>query len=268
MRHENRVRLVITLALLASAMVAGAAQPAGPATRPAEASVSLRLVPKTKGDGREQVDALVAQSWVDAGLRDILGRGRDTVLAFRRDGEQKLLLDRVTRTYRSVNDGAGGKWGERFDEKKQTDAAEVDGPVLRIGEQQQTFVVVAGKVLVLNALVPIEGKWYYAARQVWGKGEHRNEEVLLDFADDPLKADTGKGTIQMCNGKQGRVLEDKVTFTLLRADKQGRMVRVVSDDPQSRARWAEILLAPDGKYGLMLDKPNLNSRVFTASSKR
>lgn len=267
MRHENRVRVVNSIALLALALVAGAAQPPEPATQPAEARASLRLLPKTKGDGRGQVDALVAQAWINGGMRDILGRGSDTVLAFRRDGEQKLVLDRVTRRYRSVNDGGAGKWGERFDEKKQTDPAEVDGPVLRVGEQQQTFVVVPGKELVLNALVPIDGKWYYAARQLWGKGEHRDEEVLLDFADDPLKANTGKGTIRMCNGNQGRVLEDKVTFTLLRADKQGRMIRVVSDDPQSRARWAEILFAPDRKYGLMLDKPNLNSLVFTAAGK-
>jgi hypothetical protein len=88
--------------------------------------------------------------------------------------------------------------------------------------------------------------------------------MLFDFADDPLKADAGKGTIRVRGGGGGQVRKDAVTFVLLRADQEGRTIRVASDDAGNRARRAEIRFPPGGAYGLMLDRPSLNSRVFTA----
>ena len=154
--------------------------------------------------------------------------------------------------------------GERFRDTKASLPATSEGPLLRIGDGQQTFALVPGKVLVLNALVPTGGgKWYYASRQTWAKGQELDEEMLLEFADDPMKKDEGGGTSQLCSSNGPNVLKEAVRFTLKRADKQGRLVTVTSADPKIRARVAEILFPPDGAYGLA-HGPNHNSTVYTA----
>src|SRR5690349_19220841 len=187
MFHAARLSLLTSCVLvLAAACVLAATEPA---SRPAGEAAGLRLLPKGGPQNASALKELTASRWVDASPKDILGRGIDTVLQFRKGDDQKLTVDRVTRTFRSVNERGGGAWGQKFDEKKETFPATVEGPLLRYGDEQQTFAV-TDKVLVLNALVPLgEGRWYYAARETWGKGEHRDEEMLLEFADDPTKKD-------------------------------------------------------------------------------
>jgi hypothetical protein len=255
-----------------------APEPSTPPTRPAEPNregaadrgaanaAKLRLLPQVGKADAPVPKALIASRWVEARPKDILGRGTDTVLQFRQGEDQKLTVDRATRTFRSVNDRAGGGLGRNFDEKKESFPATLDGPLLRYGDEQQTFVV-TDKVLVVNALVPLgEGKWYYTARQSWGNGGHRDEEMLLEFADDPTKKDEGAGTIQLTSSNGPAVLKEEVRFKLQRAGKDGRLVLVESADPQIRARRAEILFPAGDAYGLVLDRPNLNSRVFTAEA--
>lgn len=264
MFHTARLPILTSFVLIFAAACGLAATE--PASRPAAEAAGLRLAPKGGPRDGSVLKKLTASRWVNASPKDILGRGIDTILQFHTGDDQKLTVDRVTRTFRSVNDRAGGGFGQNFVEKKETLPATAEGPLLRYGDEQQTFAV-TDKELVLNALVPLgEGRWYYAARETWGKGEHRDEEMLLEFADDPTKKDAGGGAIQLTSSNGPAILKEEVRFTLVRADKQGRLIKVESADPQNRGRRAEILFPPDGAYGLVLDRPNLNSRVFTAEA--
>ena len=234
-----------------------AAPGSGPAGAAADAD-GLRLLPKVEANDSEISKSLADARWVKRSLKNILGAGSDVILEFHQDDNGKLSVQRTIRTYRSVNDK-----GPRVEDKTETLDAAVAGPILRIGELRQTFVVVPGKELVLRALVPLgDGKWYFTASQVWYKAGQHDVEMLIDFADDPLTKDQGTGTIQQYDSHGDHVLKEAVQFSLKEKQKWGRNVEVLAAGNGSRR--VQILFTPGGLYGRVLDQVDGNSEVFSA----
>lgn len=228
---------------------------------------TLRLLQASAAAGDETVKALTGSTWLNAGLKDILGRGVDEKVTFQKDEKGNIIVEIETQKYHSVNErNAAQANAPRFDESKSNFPCTVEEHVLRYGDQQQTFVLLPHKELVLNALVPLgEAKWYYASRTIYGKAQpgFRDEEMLFNFANDPLRHEQGAGTLQIRSGNDGKIVDKKITFSVERSDKNGRLVNVIADD-EHKAHWARILFPPEAEYGRMLDATGNKSKIYQA----
>jgi DNA-binding beta-propeller fold protein YncE len=216
---------------------------------------ALLILPKDQPDG-PKAQALAGTCWIHPAARNILGQGIDQILAFRRDKAGALLVDVTARHWFSVNE----RRNFPFEEKTTPYPCTIDGPILRYREQRQTVALSPGKAFVLNALVPLgNGRWYWAARRVWGEGEHRDEEMLYEFTGDPIKEPQGKGTLQLHSGETASKFG--IIFKLARDDHAGRRIEVTADD-ENHARWGSILFPPDANYALLMSGSSKDSVVY------
>jgi hypothetical protein len=255
---KPHIRSIPFLAIAMLVIVAARGAEPAPEMQPG----TLRLLTDTKPADQATLDALAATRWAWYGAKNILGRGTDQFATFRVDKDKGLLIELTDRTWRSVNDRPAN--APRYVDKQSTFPRTVRGPILWYDDHQQTFALVPGKAIVLNAVVPLgNGRWYYAARRTLGKQDvppFRDEEMLFDFgADDPLRAETGKGVLHLRSGDNPPVKED-VQFKVTHTGRDGRIINVRGVNDRS---LAEIQFPPEGKYGRLLDHPNLNSQVFT-----
>jgi len=229
------------------------------------APVELKLAPSAAAPDDSILAAVCANAWTWHGLVNILGEGSTQTLRFTRQPGGGMKLE-------SDNQRVTG-----FKEQKKADGippgivgtttCDVQGPVLRCDGRPQTFVVVEGKLLVMNALAPAgERTWYYAAAESDKQGKVAHvEEYLFNFADDPLKADAGKGSMRVRIGDYPPKADD-FQFKLTTAANGVRYFQIETDGPNGRAVRTRIGLAAGGDYGLMLDNLNLDSKIFSAIS--
>jgi hypothetical protein len=257
-----RVHLLLPAISLLITMSAG---PSGadhsPQSKPAPAS-PLTVTLLADSDLKTGVpEGLAGSAWRMETVRNILGGGSDLRLQFKKSADGAL---------QAVFDSA---WLKKTGDKPATrehrdEPCDVHGPILRWGDQQQTFVLIPGKTLALNVFVPLGGgKWYFTARQLYnpkaGDGANqirwRDEEMMISFSDDPLTHGSGSGSIEIRSGTP-KVLKQDVQFTLEQANRTGRLVRVSSK--QNGAVWARLFFPPHAKYGIRTDEPGITTQLY------
>jgi hypothetical protein len=245
--------LLVSGALWNSVIAAPASQPMADAGEPA-----LLLAPPAAAPDEATVKSLADGMWELQGPMNILGAGGVETLQFARSPDGVL---QVTHTYHR-NPGVNAR-DKVIPDRTETSRCNVAGVVLAYGQERQSFVVLKNDALVLNALVPLgKGKWYYTSRLPGNPGQPgAQEEYLFDFGDDPCQLDNGDATLQI---RQNNFPAKgfRVRFALTSAGAGCRYFDVLNDDGNNRLTG--IGVRTDGAYGLMLDNPGLNTKVFKA----
>ncbi|HWE95979.1 MAG TPA: hypothetical protein VG269_18595 [Tepidisphaeraceae bacterium] len=274
-REFRRVRLALAAPLILCGCQGGPAAQQHPAanvpaekvpaqtqaSRPDASPFTVALLPYSAMKNGAP-DGLAGSAWLAAMPRNILGAGAETHIRFKEAADRTLRMESETLQFRSFQDK------QPLVLNRHDEPCRIAGPVLHSGDQQQTFVLIPGQTLALNALVPVgDGQWYYCARMVYGENpadpaqpRWRDEEMMITFADDPLTHDAGNGSIRIRSGTP-KILEDKVRFTLDKADPFGRQITIQSTGATA-AKWAQILIPPDGRYGILEDAPNSGTRLY------
>ena len=171
------------------AFSADIAQPNGP---------KMQLLPSEhRGFNTNAASELVKSKWVFSSVRDILGRGSDTVFQFSAlPGTEQFLVEKIVRGFPSVNDKS-----RTIAETVTKAYASIEGCVLKIGVEAHSFVIIPGKSLLMDAVVPLSPtQWYYANVQTipasGGRPEWQDHlEYIFEFSQDPMQRDHGEAVV-------------------------------------------------------------------------
>jgi hypothetical protein len=230
-----------------------------PSTQPAELKLLPAILQQTAAP---PIEKLTASRWICFSVRNILGAGYDTILAFTGKSAQDLIVTRTIHPVPGMNENHKPPMRDRVEPF----AATLQGVILTFDNRPQTFALTAvgGKShLILNAVVPTgEKQWYCALTQEPGP---IIKEFLFDFADDPLTKDNGTGTLRLRVGDKPPV---KVPINFLVTKGPGRSVKI---DPQSSKHHQfqfAYLYFDDGPIGTIQDQDRNYSPVFEAEKKK
>lgn len=239
------------------------AWPEQAASRPA--AVELKLTPSAAAPDNSVMEGLTANAWLLPGPVNIKGDGFEKSLFFTKTPRGGLEAESVVHYVKGFgrNDTPAN-----VRDRTETNDCQIRGPILWIGGRPQTFALVKGEALVINALVPADkepgkSRWYYVASERKDGRIFDVEEYVFDFTDDPMNHDAGKVAVTARIGEFPPKSQD-MRFSLTRADKVMRYLQIDLDTPNGPAHRARIALVPGKEYGLMLDNPNLDTVIWTA----